>query len=116
MKQAMYPSLLNRAWKDRVLELASNVLIIPLTRAQPATANLISVMETSVNADADANQDEMRFKRSVKDLYVRPVHVHIGLQVPRLISYSADDMHLLVGTAEMVTFLSERVPVHLLKQ
>ena len=70
----MYPSLLNRAWKDRVLELASNALIIPSTRAQPATANLISVMVTSVNADADANQDEMRFKRSVKDLYVRPVH------------------------------------------
>ena len=59
MKQAMYPSPLNMAWKDRVLEIASNALICPSTKAQPAaTADLTTVLATSVNGYADANQDE----------------------------------------------------------
>ena len=35
-RQVSYPSPLNRAWKDRVLEAAANVLSIPSTGARPA--------------------------------------------------------------------------------
>ena len=34
-KQAIYPSPLNQAWKERVLEVAANVLTVPSTRARP---------------------------------------------------------------------------------
>ena len=33
-RQAVYPSTLNRAWRDRVLKVAANVLTIPCTRQQ----------------------------------------------------------------------------------
>ncbi len=33
-RQAVYPSPLNRAWRDRVLKVAANVLTIPCTRQQ----------------------------------------------------------------------------------
>ena len=43
-QQATYPSPLNRSWKERVLEIsANNVLIIPSTRARPSTDNSIPV-------------------------------------------------------------------------
>ena len=34
--QVPYPSPLNRKWKEQVLELAANVLVIPTTRARPS--------------------------------------------------------------------------------
>jgi hypothetical protein len=56
-KQAIYPSPLNRAWKERVLEIAANVLVIPSTRARPSTVDSTTVLATSVGADADADAD-----------------------------------------------------------
>lgn len=57
-KQAMYPSPLNRAWKERVLEIAANVLVIPSTRARPSTVDSTTVvLATSVGADVVANPD-----------------------------------------------------------
>jgi hypothetical protein len=35
-KQVIYPSPLDRAWKEKVLKFATNVLVIPSTRARPA--------------------------------------------------------------------------------
>ena len=35
-RQVSYPRPLNRAWKEKVLEAAANVLVIPSTRARPA--------------------------------------------------------------------------------
>jgi hypothetical protein len=39
MKQVMYIRLLDQVWKERVLEFASNVLLIPSSRARPAALN-----------------------------------------------------------------------------
>jgi len=47
--QAMYPSPLNRAWKDRVLDSAANVLSIPCTRARPHNVDTVTVLRSSVN-------------------------------------------------------------------
>ncbi|KAI2495738.1 hypothetical protein MHU86_18762 [Fragilaria crotonensis] len=58
LKQVMYPSPLNGAWKNRVLEIASNALAIPSTRGRPATVDSSTVFGTSVGADGDANEDE----------------------------------------------------------
>jgi hypothetical protein len=56
-KQAMYPPipLSNHAWKERVLEIAANVLVIPSTRARPSAVDYTTVLATSVGADAAAN-------------------------------------------------------------
>ncbi len=47
--QAMYPSPLNQAWKDRVLDSAANVLSIPCTRARPHNVDTVTVLRSSVN-------------------------------------------------------------------
>ena len=39
-KQILYPSPLNLAWKERVLEVASNALTIPSTRARPHMSSM----------------------------------------------------------------------------
>ncbi|KAI2492110.1 hypothetical protein MHU86_22446 [Fragilaria crotonensis] len=53
-KQILYPSPLNRAWKERVLEVASNVLTIPSTRARPhSTSSSIDAENAGV-----INEDE----------------------------------------------------------
>jgi hypothetical protein len=38
MRQVAYPMPLNNAWKEKVVEAAANVLMIPSTRARPAAA------------------------------------------------------------------------------
>ena len=48
-RQAVYPSPLNRAWRDRVVEVAANVLTIPCTRA--TRPNLTTTQEATDNTD-----------------------------------------------------------------
>jgi hypothetical protein len=54
--QAVYPSPLNRAWKDRVLEMASKVLVIPSTRARPSI--LLSTSADATMTENDGINDE----------------------------------------------------------
>jgi hypothetical protein len=59
MTQVMYPSPLNRAWKERVLKIAANVLVIPSTRARPRTGDsTIELATTTVCADTDTDANE----------------------------------------------------------
>ena len=46
MRQVAYPMPLNNAWKEKVVEAAANVLIIPSTRARPAAAAVPSCSPT----------------------------------------------------------------------
>ena len=48
-KQASYPVPLNSAWKDKIMEAAANVLVIPNTRARPADMSLAFVDMTGTN-------------------------------------------------------------------
>ena len=64
----MYPRPLNRAWKERVLESAANVLIIPSTRARPSTVENTPVHTKTTdvsdsNADSNDNEKESPNKR-----------------------------------------------------
>ena len=54
-KQVTYPSPLDRGWKEKVLEYAATVHIIPSTRARPAAAACASVedMTTAENTNGD---------------------------------------------------------------
>jgi hypothetical protein len=63
LQQVLYPSPLNGAWKERVLERAANSLTIPSTRARPAIVNSTTVFGTSVRVDGDANEDQEEFQR-----------------------------------------------------
>jgi hypothetical protein len=55
-RQVSYPSPLNRAWKDRVLEAAANVFSIPSTRARPGAAITINANnDTTDSIEADCN-------------------------------------------------------------
>jgi hypothetical protein len=62
-KQILYPSPLNLAWKERVLEVASNALTIPSTRAQPHTRSMDDskpAVTLARNADlTDKNEQEV---------------------------------------------------------
>ncbi len=51
-----------------VLEIASNALTIPSTITRPATVDLTTVLETSVNANADANRDEDDIRKKRQSL------------------------------------------------
>jgi hypothetical protein len=59
-KQTTYPSPSNRAWKERVMETAANVLVIPSTRARPCTGDSIPVLATTTTGavNIDVNEDE----------------------------------------------------------
>jgi hypothetical protein len=64
----VYPRPLNRAWKERVLESAANVLIIPSTRARPSTVENTPVHTKTTdvsdsNADSNDNEKESPNKR-----------------------------------------------------
>ena len=54
-KQVEYPRPLNGAWKDRVLEAASNVLVIPSIRARPTllVSTTTSFLESRNSASPD---------------------------------------------------------------
>jgi hypothetical protein len=61
MSQVMYPSPLNRAWKEMVMGYAANVLVIPSTRARPGTDNSTLVLPMPVGGGSertDANEGE----------------------------------------------------------
>ncbi|KAI2493982.1 hypothetical protein MHU86_20556 [Fragilaria crotonensis] len=53
-RQVSYPYPLNKAWKERVLETASNALIIPSTRARPAIT-----LATRVDTTESTNLDDV---------------------------------------------------------
>jgi hypothetical protein len=58
-QQATYPSPLNRSWKERVLEIsANNVLIIPSTRARPSTDKSIPVPVNTLGGSKDDASEE----------------------------------------------------------
>ena len=59
-KQAIYPFPLNQVWKERVLEIAANALVIPSTRARPQATvdSTATVLATSVDFETDADGDE----------------------------------------------------------
>jgi hypothetical protein len=64
LKQVKYPSPLNGAWKERVLERAANALTIPSTRARPATVvDSTTAFGINVRVDGNANEDEEEFQR-----------------------------------------------------
>ena len=53
-KQVTYPSPLDRGWKEKVLEYAANVLVIPSTRARPAPARAsVEDTTTAENTNGD---------------------------------------------------------------
>ena len=62
-RQVEYPRPLNGAWKERVLEAAANVLMIPSTRARPAllmvppTTNFLDTGDGNVTV-TNINEDE----------------------------------------------------------
>ncbi len=49
MRQVPYPMPLNNAWKEKVIEAAVNVLLIPSTRARPAEAAVSSCSTDNVS-------------------------------------------------------------------
>jgi hypothetical protein len=49
-KQTLYPRPLKLAWKERVLEVASNALTIPSTRAQPCTSSMNDSTPAAIRA------------------------------------------------------------------
>jgi hypothetical protein len=49
MRQVAYPMPLNNAWKEKVVEAAANVLLIPSTRARPAAAAVPSCSTDNVS-------------------------------------------------------------------
>jgi hypothetical protein len=53
MKQVMLISLLDQVWKERVLEFASNVLLIPSSRARPAALSIRVTDTTAEYANGD---------------------------------------------------------------
>ena len=70
-RQVAYPRPLNGAWKERVLEVAANVLAVPSTRARPAllvsTTNLFlkkdDISDGSVAVTNDINEGEPSQKK-----------------------------------------------------
>ncbi len=51
-RQVEYPRPLNGAWKERVLEVAANVLAIPSTRARPAcSSQQLILSRTAISVD-----------------------------------------------------------------
>ena len=57
-KQVVYPNPLNRAWKERVLEHAASVLVIPSTRARPAALTILGEDEMTGCIDDIATSAE----------------------------------------------------------
>ncbi len=61
--QAAYPSPLNRAWKDRVLEMASKVAHdFPSTRARPSI--LVSISDATITENDGVNDEQPRPNKS----------------------------------------------------
>jgi hypothetical protein len=63
LRQEVYPRPLNRAWKERVLKSAANVLAIPSIRARPSTVENTPVQTKTTdvsdsNADSNDNENE----------------------------------------------------------
>jgi hypothetical protein len=57
-KQATYPSPLNQVWKESVLKIVANALVIPSTRARPHTVEHTTVLATSVGLETDASEQD----------------------------------------------------------
>ncbi|KAI2489704.1 hypothetical protein MHU86_24871 [Fragilaria crotonensis] len=62
-RQVSYPNPLNKAWKERVLETASNALVIPSTRARPGAGTLLvnhvdTTESTNGNDGAEAIEEQ----------------------------------------------------------
>ena len=65
-RQVAYPSPLNGTWKERVLQNAANVLVIPSTRGRPSTVKNAPVMPTTTVVHlpgTDENDTESPNKR-----------------------------------------------------
>ncbi|KAI2493758.1 hypothetical protein MHU86_20763 [Fragilaria crotonensis] len=84
-KQATCPSPLNQAWKERVMEIAANVLVIPSTRARPCTGNLIPVLATTATDgdNVNANEDEEQPSPSKRHRAHAPASVGDGSSTTR---------------------------------
>jgi hypothetical protein len=57
-RQISYPSTLNKAWKERVLETAANVFSIPSTGARPAVITILDSNTTEANNAAFNTSDQ----------------------------------------------------------
>ena len=53
-EQVMYPSPLDRAWKERMHQIAASELLIPSTSARPAAMSMISTTDTTAENIGDA--------------------------------------------------------------
>ena len=78
--QTTYPSPLNRAWKERVMETAANVLVIPSTRARPCTGDSIPVLATTTAGavNIDVNEDEGQSSPSKRHRIHAPSNVGVS--------------------------------------
>jgi hypothetical protein len=85
--QAMYPSPLNRAWKDRVLDSAANVLSIPCTRARPHNVDTVTILRSSVNETDIREENEPQSNNNVKEWRLLLLYAPTGLQVMRHTSF-----------------------------
>ena len=52
-QQVAYPCPLDQAWKDRVFQVAANVLVIPSTRARPSLSCLPTACDKNNDADSE---------------------------------------------------------------
>ena len=57
-RQVDYPSPLNGTWKERVLQYAANVLVIPSTRGRPSTVENAPVLPTTRVGHSGTNENE----------------------------------------------------------
>ena len=65
-RQISYPSPLNRAWKERVLEAAANVFSIPSTRARPAAITILANDTTEGDCDTSDQPSPKKRPRTEK--------------------------------------------------
>ena len=59
-RQVAYPAPLNNIWKDRVLQAAVNVLVIPSTRARPAISSTNLQHDDSIISEGDESPNKRR--------------------------------------------------------
>jgi hypothetical protein len=57
-RQVPYPRPLNGLWKERVLQNAASVFVIPLTRGRPRTVEHTPVLPMTRVGDPDTNENE----------------------------------------------------------
>jgi hypothetical protein len=72
--QVPYPSPLNRTWKEKVVELAANILAIPTTRARPcclvqppqvlASVGINSVLRSDITNDSESEESPNKRQRT----------------------------------------------------